>query len=907
MTGFERMLHALYGMAIRAFPPDFRRRYEEDLFTSFDVYRRMAGSPASRTWRTIRAIVEAVAQGLGERFAQRRPGHHRRQLPSRRLPTLPSRSLGVEERLGWLVKDVRFAVRSFRRTPGFTLAALVILALGIGASTSVFSVVNALVFRGPPFPESEQLVRIVGTFQPEGEALEQRSASYPDYVDWRDRTTAFESMVIRDFDNVTLTAPDGEPTLIAASFITPAMFRMLRVSPARGRLLADDDDAIGNLVTVLSHAFWTTRFGADPDIVGRTITFNDRAVTVVGVAERGFGGLFGGLDAWLPFRAEGAFVPSRPSSALERRGFRGFDVFARLRPGVTLADAQQQLDRVSDGLHDNGSLGLDRGALALSFEDDNLGAARATAWILAVAVGLVMLIACANLANLLLARQLGRSREIGLRQAIGATRSDLIRQLLVESLTLGVSGGVLGALVASWMTEALAPDTLANLPSYIAPSIDVTALLFAVGIAVATGVVFGLAPALNTSRLPIVDSLKSGSRSVVGAGRSGMSLRRSLVIVQVAVAVPLLIGSALMIRSVSNTLAVDPGFDPAGVTAAEVTLPSARYDNDERAAFARRLRVALEAYPAVEHAAIASDLPMNRGYSAMTVTPDGPRYAGQEYRVYVHRVSPGYFETLRIRRLDGRGFTDQDDASAPEVVIVSRQMAERFWPGSSPVGHTIEGARIVGVVENARYRGLIPDPENTPLDPDIFLPLEQAMTARMQIAVQGRAPSAELIRLLREEIRRLDPALPVYGVTTMSDVIEGQVVASRAATRQLGAFAVLALILAAAGLFGVMAYNVSRRTNEIGVRIALGADRHSVIRMFLRQSLTLAAVGLVTGLALAAGGGRVLESQLYDVTPTDGVTYLFVTFAFLLVGLVASAVPAWRASRVDPLQSLRAE
>ncbi len=390
---------------------------------------------------------------------------------------------------------------------------------------------------------------------------------------------------------------------------------MLGATPAMGRLLVDADDTQGNLVAVVGHDLWTTRWGMDSSIVGRNIVVNDRAVSVIGVAREGFGGAFGGLSLWLPFLSQGELIPGRELERVQLRGFRGFFALARLRDGVSTDDAQRQLDAVTAGLHNDGVLPMDRGAQVVSFAEDSLGTARNTALVLTVAVGLVLLIACANVANLLLARQLDRVKEIALRQAIGASKGDLVRQLLVESVMLGVGSGITGGAVALWLTDTVGSSIVSSVPNYIVPAVDVAALVFAIGMSTLTRVAFGMLPALSAAKVPIGESLKVAARSVVGGG--GLRTRNVLVVVQIAVAVPLLVGSGLMIRSVANALAIDTGLNPQGVGIAAVNLPAARYDAATRVTFAGQLQAALEQRAAVQRATVASDIPLNSGYSAI--------------------------------------------------------------------------------------------------------------------------------------------------------------------------------------------------------------------------------------------------------------------------------------------------
>ncbi len=904
-----RMLQRLHAAALYAFPPAFRRRHGQEMAHAFDQHCRTSGN--ERLLPTIAAglhgVVEALFQGLRERVYQI-VSPHRRRLPNGTIMNDETSKLEIVSQVG---RDFRYAIRSFSKTPVFTLTVLVILGLGIGATTAMFSVLDALLVTAVPFDEPDQLVRIAETYRAESGVIERRAVSYPDFRDWRDNTTAFSELAIRDFQSVTLDDVDDsgvDPSRVGAAFVSPSLFRMLGVTPAAGRLLLDEDDLMESRVAVLSHDLWRSRYGSDPQVLGRSIAVNEVSVTVVGIAREGYGGPFGGVELWIPFRAEGAFIAQRPAQILEMRGARGFFTMGRLRPGATLAQAQQELERVTDELHAAGSLSPDRGAVAASFVEEFFADAQRTALLLFGAVGLVLLVACANVANLLLGRQLGRAKEVALRQALGAGRGTIARQLLVESVALGVMGGALGAVSALWLTDLVARVWLGNVPGYFAPAVDMRTLSFALAVSLATGLLFGVVPALVGARVSLSETLKSATRSLVGEGDGGrVSPRQLLVVGQVSIAVVLFVGAGLMVKSIARQLAIDPGFDASGLVA-QVSLPAARYDRDARISFAQQLEQSLWANAAVQSATVATDVPLGSGYSATMVALDAdPQYAGQEFRVYVHRVSPGYFETFGIPIVQGRAFESVDVGESAPVVIVSEHMVRRWWPDESPIGKLVDGAAVIGVAGDVKYRSLTADPVNNPDDPDLLYPILQRPSTQYSVAVSGVGGARELETAIRTAVRELDASLPVFGVTTMEQIVEAQVAASNAATQNLSAFAILALILAAAGLYGIMAYQVRRRTNELGIRIALGAGRGRLLAMVLRQGLSLVAVGLVIGLAGAAAMGRLLESQLYQVPTTDLATYALVAAVFVGVGVLACLVPATGAMRVDPLVALREE
>lgn len=811
--------------------------------------------------------------------------------------------------MGVLIRDLRFALRGMKRNPLFTATVIAILAVGIGANTAIFGVVNSVVLQGLPFDEPETLVLVDETYQPAGEALERRAVSYPNYRDWQGSATSFDDLAIIDRQNLTLSEETGAPLRVRVEFVSPEYFAVLRAAPTLGRLFDADDDRIGSPVAIVSYDLWRSRLGSDAGVVGMAVVLNGVSVPVVGVAARAFGGAFGRTDVWVPFRAEGALVASRPADRiLEGRGVRGFTSIGRLQQGVSLQDAQGEMDVIAARLQgDHPRLQRDRAVIVLPLEDQILGSAQQSAVLLLGAVGLVLLITCANVASLLLVRQVGRTREIALRLSLGASRGGVLRQLLTESIVLGLAGGALGSVLAVSFTDLLVSANLNDLPAYVHPGTDLGALGFALAVSLATGILFGALPAISATRVAMSETLKSGSRSVT-AGGGPLNARRLLVVSQIAVALVLLIGAGLMIKSLTKQLAIDPGLRSDGVVTMQLDLPPSRYDREDAGVFSRTLRERLIALPGVAAVTVSSDIPLASGYSAMGVTiDDRPETADARVRVYSHGVTPGYFNTLGIPLLRGREFADSDVPDSPPVVIVNQYMAERYWPGGNPVGKTVSGVEIVGVAADVKFRGLVPDPVQNPDEPDIYYPLYQRPLYDLSVVIRAAIEPAQLVERVRAALRSLDPALPLYNVATMDEIIQRQTARSRAASSQLGFFALIALLLATTGVYGVVAYSVRQRTNEIGVRIALGADRGTVVAMVLRQGLTLVGVGLALGLVIAVAGGRLIASQLYDVASVDPATYAAVIAVFGAVGVAASAIPAWRATRVDPVAALRYE
>jgi predicted permease len=805
-----------------------------------------------------------------------------------------------------LRQDTRHAWRSLLRSPAFSAAVVGILALGIAASVAIFTLLDALVLRGVPFDQAGSLVVVRETYQEPGGPLEERAVSYPAYRDWSEQTSAFEALAVTDFAPRALVVEEGPAVPLGVEHSSSSLSRVLRVGASPGRWYTEEEDAASARVVVLSHALWRSRFSADAAVVGQSVLLEGVPFEVVGVAEAGFTGAFGGVDAWIPIRSSLAFAAPSATGDFDRRGWRGYFVIGRIRQGVSLAEAQMQIDRIAVELQASGALAETRGAQVQSFRARSLGDAGRDVWLLFGAAGLVLLIACANVANLLLARQLARRREIALRRALGAGSGDIVRRLLAESLLLGLAGGAAALLLAPMLMRLLADANLAGVPDYIAPTLNRATIVFALAVSIGTALVFGSIPAGSGVRVGLMETMRAGSRGSTHGGGRGSIGRRLLVVAQLGIAVPLLVGAGLLLQSIMHQSAIDPGFDAQGVVGAEINLPAARYTFDEARQFADRLTQTLEQDPLIAGVAIASDIPIQSGYRATMIDVEDPGQPPRAFRVYVHNVSAGYFELLRMKLLDGRTFDSRDAAGAAEVVVLSEKAAQRFWPGEQAVGKRIEGAEVIGVVGDAAFRTLLPDPVENPDDPDIFLAFAQYPTTAQSVLLRARgaAPDA-LVDRLRDAVHTLDPALPVQANTTLTAVLNAETAASRALARELVAFAVAALLLAAAGLYGIMAYTVSQRAPEIGVRMALGAARGRVLFQVLRQGLQLVVAGTGAGLLVALAGGRVLRNQLYGVAATDVWTYAAVVAVLASAGALASWFPARRATRLDPMRVLK--
>jgi predicted permease len=815
-----------------------------------------------------------------------------------------------------ILKDFHFATRSLRKQPAFTATVIATLALAIGASTAIFSVVEATLLRPLPFRETSRIAFLWGVAGPQ-RAI--RGGSPIEVQDWGRLNRTFESVAIYDETSLNLRTADGaervETEMVSASF-----FPMLGATPQIGRVFGPSEDGVpdANPVVVISDGMWRTRFGGDPGMVGRTLTLNDRPFTVLGVMRPGFKGLSFDTDVWFPaamVRANGG------PTDLTERGNRWLGAIGRLREGVTLEQAQRDMDRVAAQLaRDFPDNNRDRGVQLFSLRDSYLGAAGdQTQWgssrklVLALfgAVGLFLLIACANVIGLQLVRAAARRREIALRTAIGANRGRLVQQLVVEGVTLAIAGAVAGLAVAHWGLAgltALAPDGV--LPNFATPSINLIAFGFALVVAVSCGVLFGLIPALRASRIELVGALKEGARgSANGFGRrfGGQQL---LVIGETAVALVLLVGAGLMVRSLQKQLAIDPGFQPQGVLGMRLALPQQQYNTPQRRLqFVDEMRTRLMAIPSVQSVAIGSDLPLGGSNSASFIfVPD----VNDRFRYYRHSATPEYFSSLGIRLVRGRAFTAADRDSAPRVAIINDATARRIWRGANPVGRRLRlgdadgpEATIVGVVADARFRDL-----TTPLatsEPDVYFPMAQAATRNLYVGVRSTLPLEQLASAVRREISAIDQAVPLFGVRPMEELLERQTAQRRFGSAVLTAFGLSALVLAAVGLYGVLAFIVSLRRREIGIRLALGATSGRVLEGVIGQGTALAAMGLVVGVAVAFFSTRAIESQLFGIGARDPLVFAVAAAALLLVAVAASWVPARRASRVDPQIALRVE
>jgi predicted permease len=805
------------------------------------------------------------------------------------------------ERLG---QDVRYAVRVLRKNPGFTLVALLTLGLGIGANTAIFSLVSALLLKPLPYDRAERLVSLAHTPpQDMFPGTKTFAVSPANFLDWRASSHAFEAMAAYSGTSVNWT--DGSrPESVNAGVVEPELFDVLHTRPALGRTFALDEKTPGKeKVAILSQRFWRTRLGGDKAAVGRTIRLNGDTYQVVGVMPTAFA-FPGWADLWLPL----AWSPEDK----QVRGIHDYRTVARLKDGVTLAQAQSEMDAIARGLAETYPAD-DKGwgAVVLPLRDDLVGDVRPALLVLFVAVSLVLLIACANVANLVLSRTLARRREMAVRAALGAARGRIARQILVENLVLALCGGMLGLGLAYVAVDALIALLGDNLPRAAEVGVDGWALLFTVAVSVATGLLAGLVPAVRLTKVDLSDALKQGIGKTA-SDTAGRRTRGALVVVEVAVSLVLLVAAGLMVRTLSKLRDVDSGFDVRDAVSMTVSISDRKYPTPgQQIEVYDRMLERVRALPGIQAAGAVSGLP-GMGGSTQPVAVEGePVVPMSEQPEFAMRViTPGYLQAMRIPVRRGRDLDAQDAAERTPVVLVSEAFARRFWPEGDPIGRRLTLSffpgvvrEVVGVVGEVKQKG----PAMLEPTPTVYVPLAQMHHTYLSFVVRPKATSASLVKEVIAAVQQIDPEQPVTDVLTLRALLDVSVIERRATMLLLAAFAAFAVVLASIGLYGVLAYGVRQRVQEIGIRIALGARRADVLWMILGQGLRLTVVGLAVGTAGALAVTRLLSELLFGVPPSDPIT--FVSVAALLCGIAAVACwpPARLALRVDPMVALRNE
>lgn len=813
-----------------------------------------------------------------------------------------------------LLRDLRFALRSLRRSPSFALVVIVTIAIAIGATTTMMTVVNAAIVRPLPFPDADRLVFARGFV---GREQATRGLSYLEAMDWRAMNRAFDELAAYDETSLNINDVGGEPLRAGAEIVSANFFHVLGVGAARGRTFLAEEDRTSDAypVAVISHALWQSRFGGIEPIIDRSITVNGRPFTIVGIMPPGFRGLSFDTEIWIPMMMVSAI---RPVSTLENRSSRWLGMVGRVKAGRSVADAQRDLDRVTTTLAGTyPETNTDRGARVTPLRAYYLGSTQTLLLALFGAVGFLLLIACANVMNLQLVRAAARRREMALRVSLGAGRRRLVRQLLTEGIVLASIGGAGGVLLALWGTDALlalAPAGL--LPAYAGVTIDGRVLAYTALITAMAGVAFGLAPALRRSRGSLVTALKDGAPSAAAGFGSGRRLRAQqlFVISEVALALVLLAGAMLMVQSLRRQLGVDPGFRPDGVIAARLALPLDRYDDAARIRFVEQLAERMRARHGVAAVAVGASIPLRGLRSGGHLTYDGGPSDGVTYQR--HRVTPRYFATLGIRLRRGRVFTSADGPDAPRVAVVSASMARRLWPDRDPVGQRISLAgtngplppiEVVGVVDDVRFRNLTGDLSAPLTMVDVYFPFAQQTDETIEIAVRSEADPAAVTADLRRSVHELDPTLPLYEVAPLSDALAVQTAAARFGSLTLSLFAGIAIVLAAVGIYGLLAFLVGTSRRDIALRMALGATSTSIVGSVVRKGMALAGLGGLLGILIAVPSTRVLTRFLYGVRASDPATMAGVTALLLAVSVLAAWFPARRASRVAPHEALKGE
>ena len=817
-----------------------------------------------------------------------------------------------------LLKDIRYGVRMLLKNPGVTLVAIITLAFGIGANTAIFSGVSAFLFRPLSVPNATELIRPL-------EITEDREVtdemSYPDYLDYRNQSTSFTGLAAEDMVQAAIDS-ENQNDVIWGQVVSANYFDVLNVTPALGRgFLPDEDKTIGaNAVVVLSHSFWQRRLDSDPNIVGKVVQLNNRAYQVIGIApEKFIGTKFAlALDFWVPISMTEDL--RRSPGMLTERGSHWMNVIGRLKPGVPIAQASAEMNAIAARLNQaypdtRANTTQAKVMTEIDGRWEDMGGVFKSAGAIAMAiVGLILLIACANVANLMLARAAARRKEIGIRLALGANRARLIRQLLTESLLLSLIGGGLGLLLAFWVTDLMqgfVPVIEYNIVSNFF-AIDTRALLFTLAITLVTGLIFGLAPAWHSSNPDVVPVLKGAAEVAPQGKRRAFTLRNVLVVAQVSLSLVVLVCGALFIKSFRKAQTMDPGFNNANGLIISLSPTLIGYEEEQSRNFYRQALERVSHVPGVEAATYARPLPLgDSSNSNGPILKEGETLArGSAGRNIMYTVvSSGYFKTMQIPFVEGRDFDDRDTRKTQRVIIVNERMAEMLWPGESAIGKHVfigpeshDAIEVVGVVKTGKYRNLAEDPK-----PFFYYAMGQLRPTTMAMIIRGSVDPRSLVAPIRSQIQALDRRVPMFAVKTMAEHMTYALWAPNMAASFSLAFGVLAILLSAVGLYSVMAYVVSQRTREVGIRMALGADRSDVMKMITRQGMRLAAIGVGIGLVLALALARVLSSLLIGVSGYDVPTFLLVPAMLAAVALVACYLPARRATKVDPLIALRYE
>lgn len=861
-----------YRLLLACYPRAFRAEYGDELLRDFDRRRREAGSPLARAGAWFSAAGDTLVAATGAHA-------------------------------DLLRQDLRTSLRTFARAPGFAAAVVLVAALGIGATATAFVITDHVLVRPLPFPQSDRLVKMYQDQSFRG--YSRMEMSPPNFVDYRRDSQSFEGMAAYSPMSATITG-SGEPVRVEGADVTGALFSVLGVQPVLGRTLTEIDDRLDSPMTlVISHALWQTQFGGRADILGQSVLLDDQPQTIVGVMPASFTFPYRETDYWSPFRFSGPNFEDRTNYYL--------NVVGRLRDGVSLQQARAEMTSLATRLAEAyPDVNARNGATVIGLRDEVTRQARLTLLALAGAALCMLLIACTNLASLLLSRTLDRHRELSVRTALGAGRDRLVRQMLTENLLLTVMGGVVGVIGASLLVPFVTRLVPTSLPIAETPSLDVRVLGLCVLVTIATGLLFGVLPSMKLAASASLDGLKEGLRT--GPSRSTERLRSMLVIAEVGASMVLVVCTGLLLQALWRVQAVDPGFDSKGVLTLRTSLPMPKYEvTQDRMRFYDSVLREIRSMPGVQNAAYISFLPMVMRGGIWPVRVDGqPEDPNHAYTASLRLVTPTFFETMKVPLVRGRDVRDSDTADAPRVAVISESFAKRHWDGLDPLGRKVtlpfSDFEVIGIVGDVKVRGLERESE-----PQVYLAAGQIPDGGLvfyspkDLVIRASTAPESLIPLIRQAVSRADPQVPVSDVRSLDAIVESDSAARVVQVRVLGAFAATAVLLAAVGLHGLLSFSVAARTREIGVRLALGASRGSILRLVIVRGLVLAAVGIVSGLVLAGWAASGLQALLFGVDPASALVYGTAALVCLTLAVAGTLLPAVRAMRVDPVEAIRAE
>ncbi|HZS47352.1 MAG TPA: ABC transporter permease [Blastocatellia bacterium] len=875
-----------------------RNRRNEELEDEINSHLRMAARDRLERGEALRPVEIDV----------------RREIGNVELIKEVTRSMWGTRSLEQLSQDLRYGARMMLKRPGFTIVAVIALALGIGANSAIFSVVNSILLRPLPYSQPDRLMTLWTSLKRPG--YEKISVSEPEYVDFKQRSKSFEEIASYHQRGLNLTGVD-EPERLQGAEVSPNLFATLGVNPLFGRNFLSGEEQPGHgQVVILSHRLWQQRFGSDRSLVGKSITLDGKPFEVVGVMPPGFEFPTRETDIWTPFEVTSEFLSEN------YRGSHFQQIVGRLKEGVTLQQARAEMDAIADQMAKQSPTiyRLGYGIVISPMRDEIIGDIRPTLLVLFAAVGFVLLIACANVANLLLSRAAARQKEVSVRAALGASRVRLMRQFLTESVLLSLIGGLFGLLLAYWGVGVLMSLAPSNIPRTDEIRLDLGAVAFTIALSLATGIFFGLAPAIHVSKPDLNDALKSGVRgSSDSAGKH--RFRNSLVVAEFAMTVVLLVGAGLMIKSFIKLQEVNPGFSTNNIVSLRLVLPQSRYSTfDKQTGFFKEVNAKLASLPGVQSVGEISALPLSGFTNDRSFRIEGrPEIPGQPNPdEEIRFAGPNYFATMGIPLVRGRLFTERDNADAPRVAIIDEAAKMRYWPNEEAIGKriiyngmqsTVNWIEIVGIVGNVKHNG--PDAKE---DPEIYLPYSQPLfmssnsnVSALFIVVRTALDPSKTIPAIRSEITLLDKDQPISNIKTMRDLLDESVAQRRFSMLLLSIFAAVAVVLASVGIYGIMSYSVTQRTNEIGIRRALGASTGDVFMMIVTQGMKLSAIGVALGVVGAIGLTRLMSTLLFNVQATDPTIFILIASLLVVVALAACVLPARRAIKLDPMKALRYE